>query len=216
MPEKSIILYGGGSSLIVEYEEVCRQNNTRIAAIVNNLKGMPCHALSNALQIKPDALSAINSSKFICPLFTPVNRHKATQEAIFYGLTPWPVLIAKSCLLPLHFVVGDGSFINRGVIIGAATQLGSHVLINRGAALGHHLQTGNFVSVGPGVICGGHVTIAEGALVGTGSVILPKIRIGKHSIIGAGSMVTKNVNDYAVVMGNPARKIRENDNFFND
>ena len=52
------------------------------------------------------------------------------------------------------------------------------------------------------------LTIGEDAWIGANSIILPKVKyIGKGAIIGAGSVVTKDVEDYAVVVGNPARII---------
>ncbi len=52
------------------------------------------------------------------------------------------------------------------------------------------------------------LTLGEDAWIGAGSMILPKVKyIGKGAIIGAGSVVTKDVEDYAVVAGNPAKMI---------
>lgn len=52
------------------------------------------------------------------------------------------------------------------------------------------------------------LVIREDAWVGAGSMILPKVNyIGKGAIIGAGSIVTRDVEDYAIVAGNPAKKI---------
>ena len=42
---------------------------------------------------------------------------------------------------------------------------------------------------------------------GANSTILPSIVIGQHSIVGAGSVVTKNVPDFSIVAGNPAKII---------
>lgn len=52
--------------------------------------------------------------------------------------------------------------------------------------------------------------VREYAAIGAGAVILPGITIGRRSLVGAGSVVTKDVPDYAVVAGNPARVIRSN------
>ena len=52
------------------------------------------------------------------------------------------------------------------------------------------------------------VTIFDDVWIGTRAIILPGVTIGKGSIIGAGSVVTKDVSDYAVVGGNPARVIK--------
>ncbi len=52
------------------------------------------------------------------------------------------------------------------------------------------------------------ILIQKGAWIGANVVILPGVSVGKHSIVGAGSVVTKDVPDYAVVAGNPAKAIR--------
>jgi acetyltransferase-like isoleucine patch superfamily enzyme len=51
-------------------------------------------------------------------------------------------------------------------------------------------------------------TVCEGAKIGANSTILPGIVIGKNALVGAGSVVTKNVDDNAVVCGNPAKKTK--------
>ena len=52
------------------------------------------------------------------------------------------------------------------------------------------------------------ILIQKGAWIGANAVILRGISIGKHAIVGAGSVVTKDVPDYAVVVGNPARVVK--------
>ena len=49
--------------------------------------------------------------------------------------------------------------------------------------------------------------IEEYAKIGANSTILPGIKIGKHALVGAGSVVIKDVPDYAIVVGNPAKII---------
>jgi len=54
----------------------------------------------------------------------------------------------------------------------------------------------------------GSITIKHDSWIGAGSVILPNIEIGRMSIVGASSMVNKNVDEYTVVAGNPARFLK--------
>jgi len=49
------------------------------------------------------------------------------------------------------------------------------------------------------------VLIKEGAWIGAGATILPGVTVGKYAIVGASSVVTKDVPDYAVVIGSPAK-----------
>ncbi|MFM4678130.1 acyltransferase [Aeromonas media] len=50
--------------------------------------------------------------------------------------------------------------------------------------------------------------IKSGASLGANATLLPGITIGKYAMVGAGAVVTKDVPDYAVVAGNPAKIIR--------
>ena len=52
------------------------------------------------------------------------------------------------------------------------------------------------------------VFVDDGCDLGVGSIILPGVTIGKGSIIGAGSVVTKNVPEYVIAAGIPARILR--------
>lgn len=55
------------------------------------------------------------------------------------------------------------------------------------------------------------VEIGAGSFLGYGSVILPGVRIGKNCVVGANSIVTRDVPDFCVVCGNPARIVRRYD-----
>lgn len=52
------------------------------------------------------------------------------------------------------------------------------------------------------------IRIQKGAWIGANAVILAGVSVGKHAIVGAGAVVTKDVPDYAVVVGNPAKVIK--------
>ncbi|MCB0084209.1 MAG: N-acetyltransferase, partial [Caldilineaceae bacterium] len=47
--------------------------------------------------------------------------------------------------------------------------------------------------------------LSYGASIGAGAVILPGVTIGKFAMVGAGAVVSKDVPEYALVIGNPAR-----------
>lgn len=55
------------------------------------------------------------------------------------------------------------------------------------------------------------ITIGDDVWIGMRSMIMPGVRIGSHAIVAAGSVVTKNVPDWAIVGGNPAKVIKYRD-----
>ena len=54
----------------------------------------------------------------------------------------------------------------------------------------------------------GFVEIGEGTFLGIGCVVLPFVKIGKHCVVGANSVVTRDIPDYSVAAGAPARVLR--------
>lgn len=54
----------------------------------------------------------------------------------------------------------------------------------------------------------GPVTIGDSVWIGEGAKVLPNVTIGSHSVVGAGSVVTKNIPEYSIAVGAPARVIK--------
>ncbi len=75
---------------------------------------------------------------------------------------------------------------------------------------------GEFVFVGAGAIILGRARIEEGAYIAPGAVIRDSCRIGRYAVVGLGSVVTKDVPDFAIVIGNPARAIGKTDDRVED
>lgn len=52
------------------------------------------------------------------------------------------------------------------------------------------------------------VLLKKNSWIGAGAIILPGVTVGENSIVGAGSVVTKDVPDNTIVVGNPAKVVR--------
>lgn len=107
--------------------------------------------------------------------------------------------------------LGQGNYIQEGVIIQAGVVIGDNNSIHMGSLIGHESTIGSSIFIAHGASISGCCVIGDGTFIGTNSTILPRIRIGKWATIGAGAVVTSNVPDYAVVVGNPAKSIRQNE-----
>lgn len=106
--------------------------------------------------------------------------------------------------------IGEGSVVMQNATIQINSRIGKHCIINTGACVDHDCCLEDYSHISPNATLAGGVTIGEGTWIGSGAVVLPGVTIGKWSIVGAGAVVTQNVGDNDVVVGVPARKIKEN------
>ncbi|MGE0772972.1 MAG: acetyltransferase [Cyclobacteriaceae bacterium] len=118
--------------------------------------------------------------------------------------------IHRSAVVSPFASVDAGIMILHGAVIQAGAKLGRHAIINTRASVDHDCVIGDFVHIAPGATLCGTVQVGEGTLIGAGATVLPGIQIGKWCTIGAGAVVTRNVEDDATVMGNPAKVITTN------
>lgn len=92
-----------------------------------------------------------------------------------------------------------------GITVGAATLIAGNCYIGGGRYYHDRLEP---AIMDQGSYTRGGVVIGEKSWIGAGAIIMDGVKLGKGVIVGAGSVVTKDVPDYAVVAGVPARILR--------
>lgn len=133
------------------------------------------------------------------------------------------------------FQTGHGVLVRESNTIGARVSIGSHSIVEHHVVIGDDVRIHSNVFVpefsvledgcwlGPGVILTNaryprSAGVKEalrgplvrcGAKIGAGAVLLPGTTIGRDALVGAGAVVVADVPDGAVVVGNPARVVRQ-------
>lgn len=121
------------------------------------------------------------------------------------------IVKAASAVIDQTASVGVGSQVLHGAILQADVLVGEHTIVNTGASIDHDCILGSYCHIAPQVTLCGSVHVGDGTIIGAGSTVVPGIKIGKWCKIGAGSVVTKDIPDFGVAVGNPARVIKIND-----
>jgi UDP-2-acetamido-3-amino-2,3-dideoxy-glucuronate N-acetyltransferase len=125
--------------------------------------------------------------------------------------------------------IGANCIIGKGVYVDFDVVIGNNVKIQNGASIYHGVTIEDGVFIGPHACLTndkypravtpvgdlkedqdwevGRITIKYGASVGARAVILPDVVVGRFAMIGAGAVVTRDVADYGLVQGNPARLV---------
>jgi acetyltransferase-like isoleucine patch superfamily enzyme len=115
-------------------------------------------------------------------------------------------------------VLGRGSLIENDTTVGAMTKIQAMAYITAYSTLEEHVFIAPCVMTTNDNFMGRTerrheltkgATIRRGARVGGGAVLCPGVEIGEEAFVGAGAVVTKNVPPRALVVGNPARVLRE-------
>jgi len=114
-------------------------------------------------------------------------------------------LIHPSAIIAKDAVIGEGSQIMAGVIVGPQAKIGRQCIINAKAGIDHENILEDGVEISPGATLCGLVTVGTCAWIAAGATVLPMIQIGEHAIVGAGSVVNKNVPAETTVVGIPAK-----------
>jgi sugar O-acyltransferase (sialic acid O-acetyltransferase NeuD family) len=105
--------------------------------------------------------------------------------------------------------LGHGTVLYPGVIVTSNAVLGNHVMVLPNSVIHHDVTIGACSIIGSNVTISGSVKIGRGCYVGSASSIRNGISIGDGALIGMAANVVKDVPPGAVMVGNPARQMRD-------
>ena len=159
--------------------------------------------------------------RMLAPLYQHRGRHAVIHRSVRMDTPPY-----RKFSLGAHSVVESYSCINNAVgdvIIGDYTRVGLHNTIIGPVTIGSHVNLAqgitvtalnhNFSETDKRIDEQGvnttPVTIDDDVWIGANAVILPGVSIGTHSVVAAGAVVTKDVPPHSLVVGVPAKVIKQ-------
>lgn len=143
-------------------------------------------------------------------------------------------VIDAGCTIGAGTKIWHFSHIMTGAVLGNHCNIGQNVVVSPDVVLGRNVKVQNNVSIYTGVVCEDDVflgpscvftnvnnpraevnrrdeylktLVKKGATIGANATIVCGVELGSYCFIGAGAVVTKNIADYALVVGNPSKQI---------
>ena len=109
--------------------------------------------------------------------------------------------------------IGEGALICDNCIVTSNAKIGKFFQANIYSYVAHDCEIGDYVTFAPRVSCNGNVRIEDCAYIGTGAVLKQgklgnPLVVGEGAVVGMGAVVTKNVEPYTTVVGNPAKPFK--------
>ncbi len=105
--------------------------------------------------------------------------------------------------------LGEGNIITAGCILTVDIKIGSFNILNLYTTIGHDTVIGNGNVLNPSVNVSGGCDIKNYNLLGTSATVLQYLNIGTGNIIGASALVTKTIESNGLIVGVPAKKIKD-------
>lgn len=107
--------------------------------------------------------------------------------------------------------IGNHSFIGTSNVIIGPVEIGNRVMTAQHVVISGMNHSYEDINVPPTIqkVTSSTIRISDNVWIGANCVVIPGISIGRHSVIGAGSVVTRDIPDYCVAVGNPARVVKK-------
>jgi acetyltransferase-like isoleucine patch superfamily enzyme len=183
--------------------------------------------LENAVVGKQPTLSPRSTTKreALAPTELGEGTVVSTGAVVFAGSTLGAhVIVGDQACIRERVTIGDDVVVGRGALVENDTTVGARTRIQAHAYVTAYSTLEDHVFIAPCVVTTNDnfmgrtekrlelmrgPTIRRGARVGGGAILCPGVEIGAEAFVGAGAVVTKDVPPGVVVVGNPARVLRD-------
>ena len=140
-------------------------------------------------------------------------RERIANKMMASNIKPFTIKAANTVIYDNNNI-GEGAILCPFTTVTSNAKIGRFFHANIYSYVAHDCVIGDFVTFAPNVHCNGKVEVEDYAYIGTGVVIKhgtdkKPVIIGKGSVIGMGAVVTKSIQPFTTVIGNPAVELRK-------
>ena len=199
-----MILYGARGQAKVIYDLILSNNQLLEYLIDDN----PPEEFPHHLPVYKPEEHLLKDKKLIIAIGNNQIRKRIAKN--IESLCVFETMIHRSAYISRFTEIDEGTVIMPKVCINAEVKIGKHCIINTGAIIEHECIIEDFVHISPNATLAGNIKVKNGAHIGLGALIVQGVVIGENAIIGAGAVVLKDVPDHAVMVGNPAKILKYN------
>ncbi len=199
-----MILYGARGQAKVIYDLILSNNQLLEYLIDDN----PPEEFPHHLPIYRPEENLLKDKKLIIAIGNNKIRERIAKEVQSFCV--FETMIHRSAYISRFTEIDEGTVIMPKVCINAEVKIGKHCIINTGAIIEHECIIEDFVHISPNATLAGNIKVKKGVHIGLGAQIVQGVVIGENAIIGAGAVILKDVPDNAVMVGNPAKVLKIN------
>ena len=118
-------------------------------------------------------------------------------------------IVHPSSFVGYNTILKPGVVVMPNCYIGTATIIGDSTLVMANSIIGHNDNIGRLCHFSASSVVGALITIGDASDIALNATVIEKVNIGTCSVVGAGALVRKDIGNYEVHVGNPARLLKK-------
>lgn len=153
--------------------------------------------------------TSYHDCQFVVAIGSPRTRKLVVDKMHSVGKPNFATLIHPSVINSQSVIFSEGCIVCAGMIFTVEITIGAHCIFNLSGTVGHECNIGSFVTIAPMVAISGNVVLHDFVEVGTGAALRQGVTLYRGAMLGMGAVLTKDVPQFFIYAGNPAKPLKE-------